>query len=69
MPQADKANKSSQPTQSAELIKPVELSKLIGPAVTDKRDDIGDTSKTSIIDFPNLGLTYNGGWCSATKTR
>jgi len=23
----------------------------------------------SIIDFPNLGLTYNGGWCSATKTR
>jgi len=22
-----------------------------------------------IIDFPNLGLTYNGGWCSATKTR
>ena len=24
---------------------------------------------TNIIDFPNLGLTYNGGWCSATKTR
>jgi len=23
----------------------------------------------SIIDFPNLGLTYNGGWCTATKTR
>jgi len=22
-----------------------------------------------IIDFPNLGLTYNGGWCTATKTR
>jgi len=19
-----------------------------------------------IIDFPNLGLTYNGGWCLAT---
>jgi len=23
----------------------------------------------SIIDFPSLGITYNGGWCSATKTR
>jgi len=23
----------------------------------------------TIIDFPNLGLTYNGGWCSATRTR
>ena len=22
-----------------------------------------------IIDFPNLGLIYNGGWCTATKTR
>jgi len=22
-----------------------------------------------IIDFPNLGITYNGGWCSATMTR
>jgi len=22
-----------------------------------------------IIDFPSLGITYNGGWCSATKTR
>ena len=22
----------------------------------------------SIIDFPNLGLTYNGGWCTATET-
>ena len=21
-----------------------------------------------IIDFPNLGLTYNGGWCLATET-
>ena len=21
----------------------------------------------TIIDFPNLGLTYNGGWCTATK--
>ena len=26
-------------------------------------------AKVIIIDFPNLGLTYNGGWCSATKTR
>jgi len=25
--------------------------------------------EATIIDFPNLGLTYNGGWCSATKTR
>jgi len=24
---------------------------------------------SSIIDFPSLGITYNGGWCSATKTR
>jgi len=24
---------------------------------------------TIIIDFPSLGTTYNGGWCSATKTR
>jgi len=22
-----------------------------------------------IIDFPNLGITYNGGWCSATISR
>jgi len=22
-----------------------------------------------IIDFPNLGITYNGGWCSATIAR
>ena len=22
-----------------------------------------------IIDFPNPGITYNGGWCSATMTR
>ena len=22
-----------------------------------------------IIDFPSLGITYNGGWCSATRTR
>jgi len=21
-----------------------------------------------IIDFPNLGSTYNGGWCTATET-
>ena len=21
----------------------------------------------TIIDFPNLGLTYNGGWCTATE--
>jgi len=23
----------------------------------------------TIIDFPSLGITYNGGWCSATMTR
>jgi len=23
----------------------------------------------TIIDFPNLGSTYNGGWCSATISR
>jgi len=23
----------------------------------------------TIIDFPNLGITYNGGWCSATISR
>jgi len=23
----------------------------------------------NIIDFPNLGITYNGGWCTATMTR
>jgi len=22
----------------------------------------------AIIDFPNLGSTYNGGWCTATET-
>ena len=22
----------------------------------------------TIIDFPNLGSTYNGGWCTATET-
>jgi len=21
-----------------------------------------------IIDFPNLGSTYNGGWCTATES-
>jgi len=31
--------------------------------VTDRwTDDI-------IIDFPNTGITYNGGWCSATIPR
>ena len=25
--------------------------------------------KVIIIDFPNLGITYNGGWCSATISR
>jgi len=24
---------------------------------------------STIIDFPNLGITYNGGWCTATMTR
>ena len=24
-------------------------------------------SGNNIIDFPNLGSTYNGGWCTATK--
>jgi len=24
--------------------------------------------ETTIIDFPNLGSTYNGGWCTATKS-
>jgi len=23
----------------------------------------------TIIDFPNTGITYNGGWCSATIPR
>jgi len=27
------------------------------------------SEKSIIIDFPNLGSTYNGGWCTATKTR
>jgi len=26
-------------------------------------------SKIIIIDFPNTGITYNGGWCSATISR
>jgi len=41
-------------------------------SVTDADDDDDDNAgrhSTTIIDFPNLGLTYNGGWCSATKTR
>ena len=25
--------------------------------------------KSIIIDFPNLGITYNGGWCTATIAR
>jgi len=28
-----------------------------------------DGTILSIIDFPNLGITYNGGWCSATISR
>ena len=26
-------------------------------------------SIATIIDFPNLGITYNGGWCTATIAR
>ena len=25
--------------------------------------DVGVANMSTIIDFPNLGLTYNGGWC------
>ena len=25
--------------------------------------------RSTIIDFPNTGITYNGGWCSATIPR
>jgi len=28
----------------------------------------GPGGTSIIIDFPSLGITYNGGWCSATKT-
>jgi len=27
------------------------------------------THMATIIDFPNLGITYIGGWCSATISR
>jgi len=27
-----------------------------------------DSHCNIIIDFPNLGSTYNGGWCTATET-
>ena len=27
-----------------------------------------DFNSSFIIDFPNLGSTYNGGWCLATET-
>ena len=27
-----------------------------------------NNSSAFIIDFPNLGSTYNGGWCTATET-
>jgi len=44
-------------------------------ALVDREADVACIQETQwrgsgcIIDFPNLGLTYNGGWCSATKTR
>ena len=37
-----------------------------------KKDTISSgfpVSPGSIIDFPNTGITYNGGWCSATIAR
>ena len=27
-----------------------------------------EAAYNAIIDFPNLGSTYNGGWCLATET-
>jgi len=43
-------------------------------AVTDANGDDDMTTnnisvQTIIIDFPNTGITYNGGWCSATIAR
>ena len=46
-----------------------------GKDPTKKQSTVKDEARdqfrrtTSIIDFPSLGTTYNGGWCSATKTR
>jgi len=31
-------------------------------------DSATTSTAGTIIDFPNLGLTYNGGWCTATET-
>ena len=31
--------------------------------------DAGIMISCIIIDFPNTGITYNGGWCSATIPR
>jgi len=49
--QAGKVNKWSQPTRSAELIKPVKSSKPVelALAASNEQDGIGDTGKTSRI--------------------
>jgi len=42
---------------------------LMNLTVTWNKSSVRHIARYGIIDFPNLGLTYNGGWCSATKTR
>jgi len=39
----------------------------INMTATDRQ--LGKKSYVNIIDFPNLGITYNGGWCTATIAR
>jgi len=38
-------------------------------AISSCLSDAGGFLSHSIIDFPNTGITYNGGWCSATIPR
>ena len=40
----------------------------VGYILSDNNLLTAEVLRHAIIDFPNLGLTYNGGWCLATET-
>ena len=51
------------------VVAPVSIFHNINDAEVSPQLTLNERANTSIIDFPSLGITYNGGWCSATKTR
>jgi len=57
---------------SSSLSSSIELLSLCGSvhiAVNPLKSQSVRSRRYIIIDFPNPGITYNGGWCSATMTR